>query len=439
MKKTWNTFRRAMQGLRQGAAYLPRVMRLVWAAAGYRLVLWLVLIIILGLLPAITVSLMPSLVDGLLKAIRTTQDKNNIWLTVHPVAIPGLTIAGITLLTEILNRIASLVRIHQSILVKDHINLQIYRKSSEVDLAFYDSADNYNHLYRAQEEASTRPLELLENLGTLLQNSITLVAMGATLLRFGAWLPLVLLIGTLPACFIVLYASTIQYDWQRRTTKDERRAWYYEWILMMEQSAAEVRLFGLGTPFLKAYSEIRGRLRGERIRLATKETFAELGAGILALLISIGALVWIVWQTLQGKISLGELTLFQQAFQKGQGLLGTLLKQAGQIYENCLYLSNLFEFLDLEATIFSPSEPLPMPTPFQKGIQLKNITFHYPHSERKALDGFDLEIPAGKIVAGVGMNGAGKSMPSEYEKQGNVEEKVILDIAAWVKGKSASK
>jgi ATP-binding cassette subfamily B protein len=120
-------------------------------------------------------------------------------------------------------------------------------------------------------------------------------------------------------------------------------------------------------------------------------------------------MVWIGWRALQGLATLGDVALFYQAFDRGQTLMRAILTNLGQIYSNSLFLTNLFEFLELEPAIVDPSEPKSVPSNLQSGINFRQVTFRYPGCERTALRGLNLVIPAGQIVAVVGANGAGKS------------------------------
>ena len=121
------------------------------------------------------------------------------------------------------------------------------------------------------------------------------------------------------------------------------------------------------------------------------------------------ALAWMVYRTMQNLITLGELALFYQAFHQGQRLMRSLLQNVGQVYSNILFLSHLFEFLDLEPRILDPGRPRKFPSPLKKGIGFRGVSFHYPEGERPALRDFNLFIPAGRTVAIVGANGSGKS------------------------------
>jgi ATP-binding cassette, subfamily B, bacterial len=118
-------------------------------------------------------------------------------------------------------------------------------------------------------------------------------------------------------------------------------------------------------------------------------------------------LAWMVWQTIEGKYTLGDLALIYAAFSQGQGLMRTLLENVGQIYSNLLFLGNLFEFLALEPQVIDPPEPAPLAQPLQEGIRFQGVSFRYPGSDRPALQDFSLDIPAGQTMAIVGVNGAG--------------------------------
>ncbi|MGH9967835.1 MAG: ABC transporter ATP-binding protein [Pyrinomonadaceae bacterium] len=251
---------------------------------------------------------------------------------------------------------------------------------------------------------------MLENLGNLLKNGITLVAMGAVLIPLGPWLSVALIISTLPAFFVVIHYALVRYQWRLRITADERRTWYYDWVMTAVETAAELRLFELGRYFQSAYQALRRRLRNERLQLARRQTLSELAASIIALLITGGALVWMIWRAMLGQVTLGDLALIYAAFNQGQRLMRTLLENVGQFYANSLFLGNLFEFLALEPTLAEARpEKAQTPREIYDEIRFCDVSFRYPQSQRKALDGFSLTIPAGQIVAIVGPNGAGKT------------------------------
>jgi len=384
---------------------LPRALKLTWAAARLWTSLWAVLLVLQGLLPVSSVYLTRPLVNRILAAIKA----GGAWESIRPALAIGVLIAAIALLSEILRSAAVWVRTHQSELVQDYITALIQGKSAEIDLAFYDSPEFYDRLHRARSEASYRPVLLLESLSGILQNGITLTAMLVVLAPFGAWLPVALLTSTLPALYVVMRNTVRQHEWRLRTTADERRTWYYDWLLTSHEAASELRLFGLGERFQSAYAALRKRLRGEKFQLAQSQAIGEFAAGALALLAGGASLLWMAWRAIRGWITPGDLALFYQAFQQGLGLMRSLLQNLGQLYSSSLFLGNLFEFLALEPTVLNAPSPSPMPAALASGIHFDRVTFQYPGAREPTLSDFSLTIPAGRIVSLVGPNGAGKS------------------------------
>ena len=384
--------------------YLSRALALAWTAARQWTLVWFILLVVQGVLPIATVYLTRQIVDTTAAALGA----GGSWTTVAPLLLLGALMAGVMLLSEILRSIAEWIRASQAERVKDHIFTLIHEKSIDVDLAFYESPEYYDHLHRARMEAQYRPLVLLEHLGGLLQNSISLVAMAAILTSFGLWLPFALLVSTLPALLAVLRHSLRRHQWRLRITADQRRQRYYDWLLTDTRNASEVRLFGLGQHFIALFRELRGRLRTEHLQLVKEEGLARLGAAVIALAVTGASVGWMVLQLLHGRATLGDLALFYQAFQQGQRMMRSALTNAGQVYTNSFFLGDLFKFLSLRPQVQDPEQPCPAP-PVAKGIRFHQVTFNYPDSQQAVLEDFDLTIPAGQIVAIVGKNGAGKS------------------------------
>jgi ATP-binding cassette subfamily B protein len=395
--------------LRKALAQLPNLpwaLGLVWRVARRWTIAWIVLLVVQGLLPVAVVYLTKLVVDGIVGALRSGGEWSNVRQVLTKVVLLGV----VMLLIEVARSAASMVRAIQTELLQDHIYALIHEKSASVDLAFYEFPDYFDHLHRARGEATYRPLALLENLGSLFQNGITLIAMGAILIPLGPWLAIALIISTLPAFVVVLRYALAEYQWRLRTTADERRTWYYDWVLTAAEAAAELRLFGLGKHFQSAYQGLRSKLRNERLKLTRQQSLAELGASIVALIITGAAMLWMVWKATRGLVTLGDLALIYAAFNQGQRLMRTLLESVGQLYGNSLFLGNLFEFLALQPIVVEPTpDTAETPRDLLNDISFQDVSFSYPQSQRQALNDFCLKVPAGQIVALVGPNGAGKS------------------------------
>ena len=386
-------------------SYLPRTFSLVWAASGRWTTAWIALTAIEGVLPVATVYLTRSLVDDIMFAINHREDSDEL---VRALIVAGI-LAVVMLSSRVIRSAKTWAGEAQAELVREHISGLIHAKSARADLAFYDSPEFYDHLHRAREEARYRPVLLLENLGSLLQNGITFVAMIAILIPYGPVLPLALLVSTLPALYFVLRSTERRHELARATTAEERRSWYFDWLLTSGETAQELRLFGLAKHFQKTFRGIREGLRERKLRLAVRQTWSEIATGVLSLAVLAMASLQVLLQTLKGTLSLGDLALFYQAFNQGLSLSQALLANVGQLYENTLFLGNLFEFLNFESQVRDPAVPRPVPKGVAPEIRFRDVSFRYPGSERFALQGLDMTIASGHVVAIVGPNGSGKS------------------------------
>ena len=382
--------------------HFRRAVKLVWVAAPRWTAASLFLVILQSLLPVVTVYLIKSVVDSLTRVMRGDHSPESVRSAIYLVVAA----AFVQLLTEVVRSLAKWIRTSQTQIVQDYVYSLILKKSTSVDMGFYDSPQFYDDLYIAREEAKYRPLALVESLSSMLQSFFTLIAMAAVLLRFGLMIPIALILSTLPALYVLLHYTERQHQWKLRNIQNERWAGYYSTILCMKEVAAEIRIFNLGDFFLARFESIRKHLRSEHLRLHRHQGTSELVAAIVGYTTSGAALAWMVWKTTQNSLSFGDLAMFYTAFNQGQQLMRALLENVRQAYDNSLFLGHLFEFLELQPRIISKSE---MPAPESGGFVFRNVTFSYPGSGRNALTDFNLTIPAGKITAIVGANGAGKT------------------------------
>jgi ATP-binding cassette subfamily B protein len=385
--------------------YFVRACRLLWDTAPGWLILWMALLLISGLLPVTTVYLSKVIVDSL--AVGLGAEKQ--WQSLRPVLTPLAALVGILLVMGVLRSGTAMTRALYAQLIQDRISHLIQEKSVAVDLSFYDQADYYDKLHRARNDASYRPMEMIESMGALLQNTITLLAMASVLVPYSILAPVALLVSTLPALYIALAHRLRNYAWNLRNTEPQRRAWYYDWILTSREHAAEIRVFSLARHFQVTFTELRQRLRRESLQLFRAQSLAELGSSCFALLVIGLAMGLMVWRAMVGAVTLGDLALFYQAFNQGQSLLRSLLNEVGQMYSSSLFLVDFFVFLDLEPQIKSPTDPVALPERLEKGIRFAGVSFRYPGDRGPVLENFDFFLPANAITALVGANGTGKS------------------------------
>jgi len=385
--------------------HLPRALALVRKAAGRWTAAWVVLLVVQSILPVAVVLVTRRLVDSVVAA--TTAGAGNPGFR-EPLLL-AVAMASLLLASELARALAQWVRTAQAELVGDHIRELIQERAAAVDMAFYDTPRYFDTLHRARFDAQTRPAALVESLGTLLQGGLTLIAMGIVLFGYAWWLPLILLLSTVPALFVVMQAIVRRHEWTVNSTMDQRRSTYFEHMQLTRETFAEIRLYNLAGHFRTSFTTLRDRLRGERLNLARSEAGARVLAGLAGLTLLGASLVWMLLDALRGTISLGQLAMFGQAFLQGQRLLRSSLENLGQIYSNMLFLGNLFEFLELQPTITDPHNPCVLPSPIKHGLSFQDLTFTYPTAPQSALEQFSLEVPAGSTIALLGRNGAGKS------------------------------
>jgi ATP-binding cassette subfamily B protein len=385
--------------------YLPQALGLVWSASRRWTVAWAVLLVWQGVLPVATAYLTRAVVDSLVAAAASTGG----WRSLQPAISLIAAMVGVLLFMEGVRSLAGWVRAMQAELVQDHIYTLINTQAATLDISFYDTPSYYDRLHRAGVDALTRPTQLVDNIGSLLQNGLTLAAMATLLLTYTLWLPAVLVGSTLPALWVVTRHTLAFHRWRLHNTANERRTRYYAWLLSWREAAMELRLFALGGHYQRLFQQLRGQLRNERVRLIRRQILAEVGAGSLAVMATGLAVAWMAWRVTQGMASLGDVALFYQVFTQGQRLMRSLLDNVGDVYRNILFLEDLFEFLALEPRVREPEQPVPFPACVREGIRFEAVTFRYPESDRLALDRLSVDIPAGRMVAVVGANGAGKS------------------------------
>lgn len=380
-------------------------LRLIRRAAGGWAIAWAVAIIVQGLVPAGIVLTTKWVVDGIAGALGRGLSMENV----EPVIWPASIMALLILAQYVLQSLQTWIQAAQAELVQDEVKALIHRKSIEVDYGFYESPEFFDKLQEASSQASTRTLALQQNLGTLVQNGIAFLSMAAILASYSLWLPLLLGLGTLPALYVVVRHNRRYHAWWKRTTKDRRWAHYLDVLFIEPRFAAEMRLYDLGQYFMQEYRKTRGRLRTESLELTKKQSVASIIAALHGLVATAAVLGWMAWRAFQGLATLGDIASFYQAINQGQSLMRSLLGSMGQIYANTLFLEHLYAFLAIVPALDEPEQPLPVPSRLSRGIRFENVTFTYPEGKRPALENFNLEIPAGKIVAIVGSNGAGKS------------------------------
>lgn len=382
---------------------LKRAIRLVWQSTPFWSAVTTILLLVQGVLPLVSLYLMKRIVDAVTAGI-------GVGSAAFSEVLLLVILAGFTaLIADCLRSLSGYASEAHSQIVTDFVHDILHAKSIELDLDYYENSQFYNALHRAQQEAVYRPQRILNSLVQLAQNAISLIAIAALLISLHWAIAAILLAAAVPGLIGRINHTGKLYRQQRGWTLKERIAYYFHFMIVDNSYAKEVRLFDLGSGFRQRYRHLRDSIRQEKLALAKWRSQAELIAQSSSTLTVFAACGFIAYQTLMGEITLGGLVMYYQGFQRGQICLRELLSSLASLYENSLFLSHLYEFLDLNPTVSNLENPHPVPNPFSLGVTFEGVSFHYPHSSRPLLEEINLTIPAGQTVALVGENGAGKT------------------------------
>jgi ATP-binding cassette, subfamily B, bacterial len=384
---------------------LKRAMGFVWSSSPRWASINLALLAIQSLLPPLGLYLTKQVVNTVVSGLQRTGSQSAFRETLFWILAAAAVAAAIGLSRAL----AGFVSTAQSQVVTDYMQDILHAKSIEVDLDYYENAQYYDVLHRAQREAPSRPAFIVRDLGTVLRNAVSLVAIGVLLLSFHWSLPFLLLLATVPGVVLRLKSARELYEREINRTPADRRSWYYNWLLTGRDHAKEIRLLDLGPLFIRRYRDVRQEIVRDKIRVARKRALAEFLTFCSGTAVVFGAYAVIAYRVLQGETSIGDMVMFSQASQLGQNLLLEMLGGLAGLYEHNLFLHSVDEFLDLKPSISEPLHPAVIPQPIRDGLRLDNVSFRYTPDGPNVLEKISMTIPSGSVVALVGPNGSGKT------------------------------
>ncbi len=381
--------------------YSRQALVLVWQTSR-ALTLWLgLLTLIAGILPAAIAYVGQLIVDGVLAAI---DDPNHsiarlMWLLgLEAVIVIALNASqrGISVCNSLLRS-----------LLGQRVNMMILNKAQTLGLAQFEDSEFYDKLLRARREASSRPLSLVTRTFSLIQNAISLISFAVLLAQFSPLAVIVLALAGLPSFFAETKFSGEAFSLFRWRSPQARRQLYLETVLTREDSIKEVKLFGLAPVLLDRYRDIFRRLFKENKSLTIRRDGWGFVLGLLSTAAFYGAYAWIVVATVQSQITLGQMTMYLLLFRQGQAAVTASLSSISGMYEDNLYLSTLYEYL--EQPVALPGGDATVGVAPGDGLRFDAVSFRYPGAETDALTDVSIHLRPGTSIALVGENGSGKT------------------------------
>lgn len=320
----------------------------------------------------------------------------------------GLT-GGTLLAAAVIQAISNYARSAQGLVVSDYISREIHTRATAVDLAFYESPKYFDSLARARQAGTQRPAQVVSTVLLLLKSFVFLIAILVMIAGIDWRLLPAILLAVFGFLAVRIKFTRSFYDWRVRRIQMERRASYLDWLMTSDLHAKELRLAGLARHLQDAYSSIRAKIRGEQLSLEKRRALSEALAATMGVLIFAGATGYLVVQTFANQVSIGDLVLFVLLFRRAEVSGRELVSHISKLYDDQLFLGQLFDFLEVEPEIRLPAIVKHIPEKIETGLVLKDVSFSYPNHAKNTLQDINLELQPGKVVALVGENGSGKT------------------------------
>ncbi|MBD2345539.1 ABC transporter ATP-binding protein [Anabaena subtropica] len=389
--------------LRQSLAvfrYSGRAINLVWSTSHTMTIILATLTLVAGLLPAAIAYIGKLIVDAVVLSSQVnapiSQPLLYVGLEAIAVALLAASQRGLTICQSLLR-----------VLLGQRVNVLILEKALTLDLAHFENSEFYDKITNARREASTRPLSLVNRTFGLVQNALSLITYGILLVNFSVWAVIALILAAMPA-FIVETRFAGEafrlFSWRAPETRQQH---YLENLLAREDFVTEVKLYQLGEMLLGRYRNVFNQLYGEDRDLTVRRGIWSYCLSLVSTVAFYIAYAWIVIEAVLGRISLGDMTMYLTVFRQGQSTFSNALTSIGGMYEDNLYLSNLYDFLEEKVT--TPWGNATIGIKPQDGIRFENVSFTYPGSFQPALRNISLHLKPGEKLAIVGENGSGKT------------------------------
>jgi ATP-binding cassette, subfamily B, bacterial len=391
------TWRERFNALR----YIPPLIKLVWQTHWRYTTAIALLRLFRAFIPVATLWVGKLIIDAVMAARAASPDFSRLWRLV-------LLEIAIVLVGEILARASALVESLLGDLFSNHTSVRLLEHAATLDLYHFEDPVFYDQLERARRQTVGR-IGLLAQLLTMAQDVLTLVSLGAALFVYSPWLLVLLAVAVLPSFIGETHFASLEYSLLYRWTPERRQLDYLRYLGASDKTAKEVQMFGLAPWLIERYRSLSDRFYEENKRLSVRKGVISTALSIVGTLGYYGAYVIILVRAVRGAITLGSLTFLAASFGRSRDLIQRLLLGASGIYEQSLYLKDLFDFFKTEPSIRSRPGAPSVPKPIRHGFVFENVGFRYPGSDRWAVRHVNVRLAPGERVALIGENGAGKT------------------------------
>ncbi len=381
---------------------IPPLLRMVWDTSPLLAAATLLLRLIIAGLSVAQLWVGKLIIDGVVQWIsHRTGDPGRIWFYL------GLEI-GLVVAGDLLARAVNLCDSLMGDQFTNHVSLKLMEHATRLDLVSFEDPVFYDKLERARRQTTSR-LGMIAQMAVMVQQVVTLVLLSAAIVSFSPWFLVMLVAAVIPAFLGETKFAMLAYSMLYRWTPERRELDYLRMLGASNQSAKEVKIFGLGDHLIGRSRDLFQKFYVENKSLAMRRAATGSLLNLLPTAGYYGAYALILARTLAGSITVGELTFLANAFSRSRGLIENIFSGFNNIAEQALYIKDLFDFFKTNPTIVSAPHALPAPRPIRSGFEFQKVSFSYPGSDKRVLNEVSFRFDAHERIALIGENGAGKT------------------------------
>jgi ATP-binding cassette subfamily B protein len=381
--------------------YVPPLIRLVWRThRGYTTAM-IALRLVRAFIPVATLWIGKLIIDAVIAMREARPDFSYLWKLV------AIEIA-VVLAGEMLARVSSLIESLLGDLFSNYTSVRLMEHAAQLDLYHFEDPNFYDQLERARRQTTQR-IVILAALISIGQDGITLISLGGVLLAYSPWLLLLLAVAVLPSFLGETHYALLQYSLSFNWTPERRELDYLRYIGASDVTAKEVQMFGLAPWISERFRALSDKFYEENKRLSVRKALVSTGLSIISTAGYYGAYAIILRRAVLGSITIGSLTFLAGSFSRSRDLIQRLLLGATDIYQQSLYLKDLFDFFEMKPSISSPPGARQVPARIREGFAFEDVGFRYPDSDKWAVRHVNFRLRPGERIAFVGENGAGKT------------------------------
>ncbi len=391
------------------------IISLVWETAPLLFISMIFLCLVDGLMPVVGSYITKFLFDGIqLLILGENKPSGGGIAEIFEVLRPVLFLFFLQLIYQfikrVLDRLNGMVNVMAGELVVNHIKLKIITKAKTVDMQSFDAPEFYEKLENANREASMRPINILISTFRVISSGISIVSFIIVLATLSTWVPIVIILAAVPGAIANYYYRNRNFRYMRIHSKDRRAMNYYSDLMVNKDYAKEIKILGLGDTFIAKYKGVfKSYFKGLR-RLVIRESVTRIIVSLVFSLASSALFVYVAYDVVFGNGLIGDYSLYTGALSSVASYVATLVTATATIYEGTLFIDNMIEFMKEERTVVAATDAPPKisrGTPHK--IELKNVSFKYPGTDKYVIKDLSLSFSSGDSVVLVGLNGAGKT------------------------------